>query len=89
MDLDGHTGMTLDELKASAPRSFDKTLVDLIAAIQRGETPIAQEQPDVAPALAQMADLVLQQRETIERLQARVGELEAFMAALINASKAA
>lgn len=35
--------MTLDELKASAPRTFDKTLCDLLVEIQQGRAPIRVE----------------------------------------------
>jgi len=44
--------MTLDDLKASAPRSFDKTLLDLIAAVQSGGQPIAVSRTDgMAPEI--------------------------------------
>lgn len=39
---------------------------------------------ELAPAVAQMADMILKQRETIEALQSRVGQLESFQGALIN-----
>lgn len=39
---------------------------------------------DLAPAVAQMADLILKQRETIEKLEARLGQVEAFQGHLIN-----
>lgn len=35
--------MTLDELKASAPRTFDKVLCDLLVEIQQGRAPIKVE----------------------------------------------
>ena len=51
--------MTLEELKASAPRTFDKTLVDLLVSIQSGGQPIIvaqpSESPDMAPAVLRMA----------------------------------
>lgn len=44
---------------------------------------------DLAPAVAQMADLILKQRETIEKLEARLGQVEAFQGHLIETAKRA
>lgn len=69
--------MTLDELKATAPRSFDKTLVDLMVAIQAGGQPIAVPHAppnDEARAIVQAAIL--------ERLEAQDREIERLRALL-------
>lgn len=72
--------MTLDELRASAPRSFDKLLVDLILAIQHGERPIETPQP-VAPVIS-IAD------ERVRALEAEVNALKSAIATLIAMANA-
>ena len=47
MDSDSNAGMSLEALRASAPRSFDKTIIDLLVAIQHGAQPIAAPPPAV------------------------------------------
>lgn len=79
--------MTLDDLKASAPRSFDKILVDLIAAIQQGERPIIVEQsePHEDPAMAAIAILV----ERVEYLTAENARTRECLSALIREARRA
>lgn len=76
--------MTLEELRASAPRTFDKTLLDLLVAIQQGHAPIVTAEPpppprDVAPALVKIAD-------EIERDRERLRKVERALALLVNAA---
>ena len=73
---------TLDQLRAQAPRSFDKTLIDLLVAIQHGHAPIITvDQPaseatrDVSPALMHMASELDTARERIRRLEAIIARL--------------
>ena len=67
----------MDELKALAPRSFDKTLIDLLAAIQIGQQPIDMPAPR-AIALPAPAPAVPQSvLDTIAQLTAHVKQLEA------------
>ncbi len=70
--------MTLDELKATAPRSFDKTLVDLMVAIQAGGQPIAVPH---APAPNDEARAIVQ-AAILERLEAQDREIERLRALL-------
>ena len=79
--------MTLDDLKASAPRSFDKILVDLIAAVQQGERPIIVEQSEPAndPAMQAIAILV----ERVEFLTAENARTRECLAALIREARRA
>ena len=78
--------MTLDDLKASAPSSFDKILVDLIAAIQQGERPIIVEQePQEDPAMAAIAILV----ERVEFLTAENARTRECLSALIREARRA
>jgi hypothetical protein len=79
--------MTLDDLRASAPRSFDKILVDLIAAIQQGERPIIVEQsePPDDPAMQAIAILV----ERVEYLTAENARTRECLAALIREARRA
>lgn len=48
--------MTLEELKRTAPRSFDKTLIDLLVAIQYGGTPIVAPPETVREVVRMEAD---------------------------------
>lgn len=49
MDTDGNARLTLEALKASAPRSFDKQIIELLAAVQDGARPIVTSTPAPAP----------------------------------------
>ena len=72
---------TLEQLRAQAPRSFDKTLIDLLVAIQHGHAPIitvdqpAEAPRDVSPALMHMASELDTARERIRRLEAIIARL--------------
>lgn len=85
--------MTLDELKATAPRTFDKTLVDLLVAIQQGHTPIVTSEPaqprDLSPALVRVAEEVsrLQAELAVER--ERCKRIETVIARLVMEATAA
>ena len=82
--------MTLDELKRTAPRSFDKTLLELLVAIQHGGRPIAappemvrevvrvESLPDdIADALREMADQIVTLKRQVFELQHLLTALEA------------
>jgi len=58
MDLAEHAGISLEELKRTAPRGFDKTLCDIIAKVQEGQRPI------IVPAAAEPSTTVVE-RETL------------------------
>jgi hypothetical protein len=81
MDSDGNAGITVEQLRAQAPRSFDKILIDLLVAIQHGHAPIVAETPipdaprDVSPALLHMASELDTARERIRRLEAIIARL--------------
>ena len=79
--------MTLDDLKASAPRSFDKILVDLIAAVQQGERPIIVEQSEPANDSAMQAIAILVER--VEFLTAQNARTRECLAALIREARRA
>ncbi len=82
--------MTLDDLKASAPRSFDKTLIELLVLIQSGQQPIVVHEPtplvpvgrDMSPAIQRVAEIL----DDIEADRAadkqRIARLEAVIARL-------
>jgi hypothetical protein len=74
---------TLDQLRAQAPRSFDKTLIDLLVAIQHGHAPIQIADPpavadvprDVSPVMLKLAAELDTARERIRRLEAIIARL--------------
>ena len=85
--------VTLDDLKAHCPRSFDRTLIDLIAAVQNAERPIITAAPSfpvpvaLTPAPYNDADLRRQieaQRHQIEQLTSTLTEASAAYANLLD-----
>ena len=72
--------MTLDELRASAPRSFDKTLIDLMVAIQAGGQPIAV--PDAPPVDDERAVVVASMLEEIRAHGREIERLRRLLCAL-------
>ncbi len=74
---------TLEQLRAQAPRSFDKTLIDLLVAIQQGHAPISVPDPpaetplprDMAPVMVKMASELDRANERIRRLEAVIARL--------------
>mgnify|MGYP003387905614 CR=1 FL=1 len=81
MDLRQH--LTLDELRAQAPRSFDKVLVDLIADAQYGRRTIVT--PDAPPALpADAANLMLDMANTIAAQRTQIMRLEQMVVTLAD-----
>ena len=85
--------MTLDELKATAPRTFDKTLVDLLVAIQSGHAPIITSEPapqrDLSPALVRVAEEVERLRADLAAERERVRRLEVAIGLLVREAVAA
>ncbi len=85
--------MTLDELKATAPRTFDKALVDLLVAIQQGHTPIVTSEPaqprDLSPALVRVAEEVQRVQAEREADRERIRRLETVIARLVMEATAA
>jgi len=85
--------MTLDDLKATAPRGFDKTLVDLIAAIQDGQRPIVTDRAvdDMLTASVDALRIMAAKMQEIEarnrELEARVASVEAPLEALAREAK--
>lgn len=73
---------TLEQLRAQAPRSFDKTLIDLLVAIQHGHAPIVTgETPATAPA-RDTTQALLHMASEIDGANARIRRLEAIIARL-------
>jgi hypothetical protein len=74
---------TLEQLRAQAPRSFDKTLIDLLVAIQHGHAPIQIADPpavveiprDVAPAVLKLAAELDRALDRIRRLESVIARL--------------
>ena len=86
MDSDSNAGLSLEGLRASAPRSFDKTIIDLLVAIQHGLQPIAAPPPaavvlaprvqpyDDGPLRAQVAVLEARVRQAGQALTPVAGD---------------
>lgn len=72
----------LDQLKASAPRTFDKILVDLLVAIQQGERPIqlAEPAPVLVPSVRE--ERVIQLEREVQTLAREVWTLREALRAL-------
>lgn len=85
--------MTLDELKATAPRTFDKTLVDLLVAIQQGHAPIVTSEPapqrDLSPALVRVAEELEKERAARAQDRERIRRLEVVIGRLVQEAAAA
>lgn len=85
--------MTLDELRATAPRGFDKTLVDLIAAIQDGQRPIVTDRAadDMLTASVDALRVMASRMQEMERdaaeLKQRLAQVEAPLRALAEEAK--
>lgn len=82
--------MTLDELKAQAPRTFDKTLIDLLVSIQHGHAPIVTPEPaEIVPRDdTALQAAVLRLASELERANRRIAMFEAVIARLaIEASR--
>lgn len=75
--------MRIDDLKASAPRTFDKVLIDLLVEIQRGQAPIVT--PGPAPVPARYDDTQL--RQAAVALESRLGQVENALAQVIAMAK--
>lgn len=89
MDTHGNARVSLADLQASAPRSFDKALIEILVAIQNGQRPI--DTPIPAPVMVRDTELAqridaLEQRfsdlqqalAVVNELAARIGMLEHF-----------
>lgn len=81
MDSAINARLTLGELKASAPRSFDKVLIDLLVAIQDGQRPIVETpvaRSIVMPA-ARFDDAMLRDAIAVvaDKIAARDGRIDA------------
>jgi hypothetical protein len=77
--------MTLEELKAGAPRSFDKTLIDLMVAIQGGGQPIAvKDAPETHDKIRVLAQANLELASQLSDVLARLGDLEAHAIARVE-----
>lgn len=74
MDTHGNARVSLAELQASAPRSFDKALIEILVAIQNGQRPI--DTPTPAPVLVRDTDLA----QRLEALEQRFAHLEQALA---------
>lgn len=84
--------MTLDELKAQAPRTFDKVLLDLLVSIQHGHAPIVTREPvEVAPRDdSALHASILRLAAELEHANRRIAMFEAIIARLaIEASREA
>lgn len=85
--------MTLEELKRTAPRGFDKTLIDLIAAIQDGQRPIVTDRAvdDMLTASVDALRVMASRMQEMEReaaeLKQRLAQVEAPLRALAEEAK--
>lgn len=78
MDTDGHARVSLADLQASAPRSFDKQLIEILVAIQNGQKPIEAPSPThvVAQPSPELSEALMEMAAQINDLRRKVHDLE-------------
>jgi uncharacterized coiled-coil protein SlyX len=90
MDLAVNTRVELEALKATAPRSFDRSLIDLLVAIQHGHQPIVTAfpapvmQPGASYNDAELRGMIASQQGHIEQLSAALAEASRAYASLMD-----
>lgn len=89
--MDLHERVTIEALRVSAPRSFDKVLLDLLLAVQEGARPIvgdgavvvaARQADDPAPAgpdWAALSDRLDQVVAHLKQHEADILQLQRFL----------
>jgi len=73
--------ITLEQLRAQAPRSFDKTLIDLLVQIQHGHAPIVAAAPMAEP-VRDATPAILKLAQELDAARSRIARLEAVIACL-------
>lgn len=90
MDTAVNAGVTLDELRATAPRGFDKTLIDLLAKVQEGQRPIIvpASEPAVRTVVeretlpSEVADLITEMASQLARINLELIETQRRLSAI-------